>query len=661
MTLLEDQTARAAAILAPLNALDRDSRIQMLGARLDLFAAATLKIRTKQGGPLLPFAVNPIQMDYLRTIRRRHAVEKGIDKFRGIRDAIVKPRQLGFSTFIAALFFMDGIKNPGRVTVVLSHDKDISEILLETYRLFFEHLPANLQGALTLESDTKYEFEVVFPGDQAVNPPSKFIIDTEAGHPWRGGVIHNLHASEAAFYRNFPGFMASYVQGVGADGNILLETTANGQNDYYRLVMQAMEGASPYDVVFYPWFRHPEYRLPWTSDQAPIQCRNEMERGHEEESEQALMEREGLDLQQIAWRRNKMKELGDLFMQEYPESLLGAFLSTGRPFFDAKIVNTQMEAARKLPRPQSPRANVFILENPVPGEVYLIPADVAEGKDAGTTDISDPERGGGDFCTAPIIKVRELRVVGWIHGRITPIAFAQLLMGAGRLYGWACLAVERNNHGHSTLNTLETSGYPQVYRHLEYDGVNSYLRPGFPTDPKTRPQIVDALDTAIRSGSLIHPDPGFWRECSTFQRGPTGRPEALPGCHDDRVMAMAIGAYLCTLGRNAWGLTPMEGANAAGFPQGPVAPDPAPAPPSPIPLPPTDPTIFDALTQAKAEMRRVCCGTCNSYPEGCPAAGMCATNRFTCHATDPSCTWYYPREIAGVGSDIPPISGEVAW
>lgn len=647
MGFAEDQEARALKILAPLAGLDRDTRIQAMGSRLDLFSASSLKIRTKAGGALMPFAVNPIQMDYLRTLRRRHAVTQGIDIFRGIRDAIVKPRQLGFSTFIAALYFMDGIKNPGRVTVVLSHDRDISEILLTTYRLYFEHLPAGLRSALTLRSDSKYEFEVVFPGDQALFPPSRFVIDTEAGHPWRGGVIHNLHASEAAFYRDFPGFGASYLQAVGADGNVLLETTANGQNDYYRLVMQALEGNSPYDVVYYPWFKHPEYKSPWPKGEAPTA------------EETALMVAENLTLEQIAWRRAKQQELGDFFMQEYPESLLGAFLSTGRPMFDSAAVNAAMEVARKAPKPSNPRANVFVWEHPVPGEQYIISADVSEGKDAGTTDVADPERGGSDFCSGRIIKIREMRVVGAIHGRIPPIEFGRLLMGAGRLYNWACLAVERNNHGHSVINTLETSQYPQVYRHLEYDqgGTISYLRPGFPTDTKTRPMIVDALDTAIRSKGFFDPDPNFWRECSTFQRGPTGKPEALPGCHDDRVISAAIGVYLCTLGRNAWGLSPAPNTDAAGFPLAATVAAPALVAPAPLPMAaPSDGSIWSAIAESKQEARTITCSTCQSFN-----AGKCAVHRFTCGASDPSCTWYYPREIADGLPTLDPISGEVGW
>jgi len=663
LSQLEVSTARAAQILAPLAGMGAEGAASSLGARLDLFAAACLKIVPKGGGSMVPLAYNPIQMDYLRSLRQRNAPTPGIDTFRGVRDAIVKPRQLGFSTQIASLYFHDGLRNPGRVTVVLAHDHDIAQILLETYRAFFEHLPPELKSGISLRSDSKYEFVLCFPGDQATSPPSKFIIDTEAGHPWRGGRIDNLHASEAAFYKNFGAFMASYAQAVPIDGNILLETTANGQNDYFHLVEKALALRSPYAVIYYPWWAHPEYLVPWPAGEAPTG------------EETALMIREGLSLQQIAWRRGKMQDLGDLFLQEYPETLLGAFLSTGRPFFDAAKVSERHQealAAERLVPARTPRAHVRVWEDPIPGEQYLISGDVAEGKDKGNTDVLDPERGGSDFCSAQVVLVRDLRVVAAIHGRITPVEFGRLCMGAGRLYNWAVIAVERNNHGHSTVATLEAANYPQTYRHLEYDqgGSVSYLRPGWPTDVKTRPLMCDALDTAIRSGSFLCPDPNFWREASTFQRGPTGKPEALPNCHDDRVISAAIAVYLCTLGRNAWGCPPAAaGADAAGFRLGPAPPravgapgpvaPPASLPPAQAPAPlPTllAQTPWELIANQKSVTLAFTCATCQSFRDG-----FCAIHRFACKASDPSCPLHYPADAAEGLAPLAPVDGEVSW
>lgn len=636
--------ARAAELLLPLNAMPEAMKIATLGARLDLFAARCLKVRTKKGGPLWPFVFNPIQLDHHRWNRRLYAPDKRLDVFRGIRDIIVKPRQLGFSTYTAAQFFMDGLRNPGRVTVVLSHDRDISEILLETYRLFWEHMPAELKEGLDLGSDTKYEFEIHFP-DPLKNPPSKFIIDTEAGHPWRGGVIHNLHASEAAFYRNYAGYKASYVQGVGADGNVVVETTANGQNDFYQDALQAFEGTGRYRLVFYEWFRHPEYRAPWNPQSLPP-----------DEEESALMGLHSLDLNQIAWRREKIAELGETFPQEYPETFLGAFLATGRPFFDQKAVVDGAEQGKALLAqlsPTHPAEMVTIYHPPIPGTAYMLSGDVAEGKEQGKLDISNPERGGNDFCAGYVTEVGTLRTMAAIHGRMTPPDFARRLEKVGRMYR-ACIAPERNNHGHTVVHYLENVGYPALYRHVEYDsGGNRFLVAGFPTDAKTRPEVVDTLADVVRTRALPCPDPGFWKECHTFVRNPkTGKPEALPNCHDDRVMGMGIGVYLCTLGRLAWGIEGGAASEVAGLPTDawgtPAAPPvsgPAPAQASPLIL--EGGHDFGAqLAGAREELRKHTCGGNGPLSPPCIQFenGRCKLHRFLVEALDPACPSYYASE-----------------
>ncbi len=1041
----EEAIAAQRRLLDPLTALSEDDQVRAVGHSLLLFCAQALQVRVKDGGALWPFVLNPIQRRYRTSLRKRHLQDprRGPDRFRGIRDLIVKPRQLGFSTFIASLFFDDGLLNPGRVSVILAHDRDIAEILLETYRLFWDHLPPSLKAGLQLSSDTKYEFEIVFPGDQTLNPPSKFVIDTEAGHPWRGGVIHNLHAclgpdtlvigkdgfvfpiasppamvrdgcgsmisvqsvaetphvgeaalrvttfgnapfpltltrdhrvltrefktgkpvwkradeltkgdyigfpitkmgecrskvldvphrkncihvpatvdadrglgaligwylaegwafrngdllsgiglaihrdetaqvmavvqpyvdagfftsvrvtdranswtthitlhggsfadlvvglvgetdskripdaffkyprpfleglltgliegdgsfvdpsrvsfcttrpqlavqlkrlainmriglpsiqitdaglrhgrreqdrwvvdffgpanvklrrmlgkplpprggmfqayldkrpdsprwnhgygrhswrrgdkyywaqvkqieevpappvmydlclsedphsyctlsgvvhnSEAAFYRDYQGFKNSYLQAVPASGNAILETTANGQNLYYSDVMAALEQegdpSMPWRVVYYAWFEHPEYRRPFDpATQAPLSA-----------EEVALMGAHGLDLQQIAWRRAKMREVGETFPQEYPETLAGAFLTSGRPYFDQQVVAARIEALQKHPVSSVPGpAGSTIWEPYLPGETYLLVADIAEGIDRGATRVGDPEQGGTDFCSAYVLRVRTLRVVAALHGRIPPVEFARRMDTLGRAYR-ACVAPERNNHGHTVVHVLEEARYPEVYRHLEYDAAGArFLRAGFPTDTKTRPMILDALAEVIRTGQLDCPDPRFWLEALRFHRNALGKPEALPGAHDDRVMSLAIGVYLATLGRSGWGLEGVEGSDRAGFPtlsalppagalEAPVAPA---APPAalvpgvhPDRLPVSTSTggrdLVAEVAQERAVVRRRTCGDCMHYSEA--LGGICKFpgHGFRVKAADPSCLAHYPAK-----------------
>ena len=655
-----EEGRRAAAFLAAEAMLvelpgDRAGRVEMLGSRLDLFAAGTLKIRTKDGGPLWPFVMNPIQMRYLQHLRENYQRGPGVDAFRGIRDLIVKPRQLGFSTFIAALFFMDGFLSPGRVSVVLTHDLKISQELLRTYKTLFENLPPQLRASVKENTASKYELEVEFRAGGPDDPPSRFIIATEGGNPWRGGTIHNLHASEAAHYKNWSAFQASFVNGVPYNGNICFETTVNGFNEFYDAVDDSLQGRSGDKVVFFPWFDHPEYQLPWKAEvQGPL-----------DDEEKGLMADYGLSLDQIAWRRWKKGTQKGLFAQEYPETLLGAFLNSGRPYFDLAAVAAGHEAAKRAPLPREPRNGVFIWEDPIPGEIYLLSADVAEGKDHGDSG-NDPERGGTDFSRAYVYHVPTLRVVAAIGGRIRPVDYARIIDKLGRAYE-ALVAVERNNHGHTILAVLEASQYPEVYRHREYNQSNgtSYLQAGFPTTSTTRPMVLDALDEVMRKGTLQNPDPRFWLECNTFHRNATGKAEATPGKHDDRVVAGGIGAYLCTLGRNGWNAGSADSSDAAGFPRQKTLPPSPPIPPPTAPSPEpvivhkmVDTAEVGALLQDLAGFRGTgdrCCGTCVHF-----ADGICNVLKARVRAAMPPCDSYYSTEedlISGPSG----LSEDEAW
>lgn len=638
-TLHEQMDILARAILTGLDKLLEADRNQATALRLDFFAAKWLKIRTKKAGPAVPFALNWVQADFLKRLRRKYRLhgDKGIDRFRGIRANVLKPRQLGFSTFIAALFFVDGIINPGRTTVVVTHLQKMSLELIKTYRLFWAVLPPEIKNGLVLEVDSKYEFAVAFPSgpNGEVLTPSRWIIWTEKGEDWRGGVIHNLHGSEAAFYSDYMGWKTAFYQAVDTEeGNIILETTANGMNSYYDDVQSCLRGESSFDLVFYSWHIHPEYRRKWDpAAQPPL---TDWEIGQ--------MALHGWTLDQLAWRRWKVGEIGseERFRQEFPATVDEAFLQSGRPFFPMETVKARLDFLGVNPSPvlESVLPFTTFWEAPIPGETYMLSADIAEGLDAGTEVAGHPDRGGTDSCCGYVIHARTLRVVAMIHGRIPMVEFSRLLDRLGRMYG-ACIAPERNNHGHTTVHVLESAWYPWLYRHLEYDttGKETFLRAGFPTDPKTRPQILDALWQAIKAGLLICPDPGFWRECQVFHRNAkTGKPKAIEGYHDDRVMALAIGVYLCTLGRSGWGLPSGEWADATGMPvsthEAAVKP---PAPPPPEPPAPTH-VGLPGLNPVLQAPRPGSCGTCEHFLDGsCHVDEEQGGLRLRVNAEDPGC------------------------
>ncbi len=112
--------------------------------------------------------------------------------------------------------------------------------------------------------------------------------------------------------------------------------------------------------------------------------------------------------------------------------------------------------------------------------------------------------------------------------------FAQALDALARRYNCALLAVERNNHGHAVLEALQhTFAYPRLY-------AKEPNRPGWTTNAQTKPQVIGALDRMLREAPHVFMSQQLLEQCRGFSQLDGGGTGALPGAHDDLVMAAAI-------------------------------------------------------------------------------------------------------------------------
>jgi len=316
------------------------------------------------------------------------------------------------------------------------------------------------------------------------------------------------------------------------DGRMVIESTANGMGNYFHdLWTEAKSGGSRFATSFYVWWEDASYCAPGhpLDDLTP--------------EEQKLKAAWGLDDGQIRWRRSKQRELRDRFAQEYPEDNVTCFLASGRCCFDTGAL---MSAQARIAAESAPEsvtvlpdregsisvapARLLIWKRPEAERLYVIGADVGEGL------------AGGDASCACVLDKETGEQVAELHGRVPPERFGHLLHALGWHYHMATIAVERNNHGHSTLNTLRHAlRYPRLYYHVRYDRTgNSAPVLGWPTDQATKPILVDDLAAAIASGSILIHSPGLIDECLTFVTTDTGAQQAQEGKHDDRVMAAGI-------------------------------------------------------------------------------------------------------------------------
>src|SRR5690606_15501638 len=120
---------------------------------------------------------------------------------------------------------------------------------------------------------------------------------------------------------------------------VILESTANGVgNFFHQRWREAERGEGEFQAIFVPWYWQEEYRKD-PGDEGDFTASltdEEIEYGDTYE----------LDLWQLAWRRSKIKELGDpaLFKQEYPANAVEAFQASGH---DSFIPPELVMAARK--------------------------------------------------------------------------------------------------------------------------------------------------------------------------------------------------------------------------------------------------------------------------------------------------------------------------
>src|SRR5579863_7549159 len=454
----------------------------------DLLIEGLLKVRTKTRG-LIPLRPNRAQLEFSRNHTKRSIV--------------LKARQLGITTYVAARFFIQTITQPGTVTVQVAHDQESAEEIFKIVHRFWENLPKGMQGGALLTSRANIR-QIVFP-----RLDSEYRVATAAdANAGRGMTIHNLHCSEVSRWpRNVEETLASLRSAVTEDGEIVLESTPNGAGGiFYEEWQRASE--TGYSRHFYPWWYGVEYA---SGEKNLIQPPSQ--------EEQNLMQQAGLSEAQVAWRRSKRAELRGLATQEYAEDPVSCFKASGECVFDLEAIE---RALRGCCEPVEARDNQHLLIwlPSQAGKQYIIGADPAGGGSE------------GDYSCAVAIEQNTGLQCAELHGHFPPREFAGKLIELANSYNQGLLVVEQNNHGHAVLAHLRMEGCANVFRDGGHDG--------WLTSAVSRPSMIENLAAVLALEQTIFHSPRLLNECRTFIRHADGSSSAAAGSHDDVVMAMAI-------------------------------------------------------------------------------------------------------------------------
>lgn len=290
------------------------------------YAEKCLKIRTKEGGELQPFKLNPIQ-------RKLHEIVlEEYEKKGRVRIILLKARQVGCSTYIEGSFFHKVTFRKGKQAYIFTHHPQATDQLFKMAKNFYDSCPKDIRPEAARSNQKEIYFAHLNSGYKIGTAKSD-----EIG---RALTINYLHGSECAFWDNADKHAASLLPTVPDkdDTEIFIESTANGVANWYCQQYKLAEGGlSEYRAVFFPWFCHPDYQATVPTDFTMT------------DDEVRLAQLYELNVQQVYWRRMKVmaytSHMGEgeiIFRQEFPSNAQEAFLGSGNPFIRPEDV----EAAR---------------------------------------------------------------------------------------------------------------------------------------------------------------------------------------------------------------------------------------------------------------------------------------------------------------------------
>jgi hypothetical protein len=229
------------------------------------------------------------------------------------RNVILKARKMGFSSVALALALMRFIYKRNEKCVCVSFDHDAAKKQLERVKHFlrsWERYQSQTTGQdvkfpLKYNSKNELVFENTTPdGTTYVN--TLRIGSAKSGAFGRGDDISFLHVTEVSMADHLDELLAGVGEAVINNSVTILETTANGYNQFKTFWDETTLGLRGYRPFFYDplWEYTPEYLA------------------------------------------QKEKTLGRLYTQEYPMTPEDAFITSGACYFDMEALKAYNDKAR---------------------------------------------------------------------------------------------------------------------------------------------------------------------------------------------------------------------------------------------------------------------------------------------------------------------------
>jgi len=403
---------------------------------------------------------------------------------------IATARQAGKSTTTCGFILWYIIFHAEKTVALLANKGDTAREILGRIQLAYQHLPKWLQqgvkewnkGSFVLEND------------------SRVIAAATSSDAIRGYSINLVFIDEAAFIDNWDEFFTAVYPTIssGTESKIILVSTPNGLNHFYKIWQNANEDRNGYNAL----------KVMWNA----VPGRNEK------------------------WRQDTLAAMNfdvEKFEQEYCVEFMG---SSGTLIAGWKL----KELVHQTPIYEKDGLSMY--EQPIKDHVYVGVVDVSRGK-------------GLDYSAFSIIDVSQMpykQVCVYRNNFVTPMDYAEVVNRVFRSYNKAAALVEINDLGEQVSFALHND--------YEYDnvlftehagrggkrittGFSKNVDIGVRTTKTVKSVGCSILKLLVEQNQLIVNDMNTITEMGTFSKKSNSY-EAEPGNHDDMVMGLVLFGWL---------------------------------------------------------------------------------------------------------------------
>ena len=427
---------------------------------------------------LVPFDMWPFQ-------------EEMVKSFHENRFNIAKmPRQCGKTTTSVGYMLWCVLFNEEYTVGILANKGALAREILGRLQKAYEYLPLWLQQGIVIWNKGNIELE---------NGSKVFAYATSASGV-RGGSYNLIFLDEFAFVQHnmaLDFFQSTYpVISSGQTTKVIIVSTPNGLNLFYKMWVDAEEGRSLYKPLEILWSDVPGRDEKWKEETI----------------------------------RNTSEEQ---FRVEFETEFVGS---------SATLISGVKLRSLAFRNPVRTDEGLDIYEEPQKGHLYIASVDCAEGVNL-------------DYSAINVVDVTETpyrQVAKYRSNQLPLMFFPTIIYKIGTMYNEAYALIETNNIGQQVVDTLHYDlEYENIYKldhhHIKGQTISGGFKRNSNFGIKTTKSVKKIgcanLKTLVENDKLIINDFDTIAELNTFTRFRDSY-EAEEGNHDDLVMGLVLFGWL---------------------------------------------------------------------------------------------------------------------